>query len=308
MAIHYLTYDKIDKAKWDHCISSSINGVIYAESTYLDHMAERWDGLVMDDYIAVMPVTWKMKWGIRYCYQPAFFQQGGVFSAEAISSTLVQQFLDVLSLHFKFGEITLNEQNRLPDSQSAYRTKLRNNFLLHLEKPYEIMAANYNAYIRQRIGRAAKNKLVYGTSEDIASALSTYENLYAQKMDGRNKKDFEKFADLCEAYKKQGRLIVRTVHDENKKTLLAVVVMLRDNRSIYNLASSLLPEGKKLLANYFLYDNIIREYSNKKLTLDFEGSDIPGVAFFYEKFAQENKRYLFVKWNRLPKLIRLIKR
>ncbi len=43
--------------------------------------AGQWDALVLDDYQAVMPLTWRSKFGIRYLYQPAFTQQTGIFSA-----------------------------------------------------------------------------------------------------------------------------------------------------------------------------------------------------------------------------------
>ena len=32
---------EIDKAKWDHCIDNAGNGLIYAYSFYLDHMAKQ---------------------------------------------------------------------------------------------------------------------------------------------------------------------------------------------------------------------------------------------------------------------------
>ena len=57
--IHYLTNREIDKIKWDECIDKADNGLVYAYSFYLDHMAKQWDALVWNDYEAVMPLTWK---------------------------------------------------------------------------------------------------------------------------------------------------------------------------------------------------------------------------------------------------------
>jgi hypothetical protein len=61
-------------------------------------------------------------------------------------------------------------------------------------------------------------------------------------------------------------------------------------------------------ANYFLYDNIFKEFGEANIIFDFEGSDIPGIAFFYKKWATENQQYPFIKWNLLPAPIKLIKR
>ena len=82
MPIRYVTYQQIDKAKWDACIASVDNGSIYAYSFYLDTMAKHWDALILNDYEAVMPLTWNKKYGIAYLYQPFFTASLGIFSSE----------------------------------------------------------------------------------------------------------------------------------------------------------------------------------------------------------------------------------
>ena len=72
MPVHYITYQQIDKSKWDNCIDTAANGLVYGYSFYLDAMAKHWDALVLDDYEAVMPLTWNKKYGITYLYQPFF--------------------------------------------------------------------------------------------------------------------------------------------------------------------------------------------------------------------------------------------
>src|SRR6266550_2768979 len=68
--IHYLQRQDIDLIKWNACITAAPNGLIYARSFYLDAMtAEQWDGLVMGDYEAVMPLPWRRKFGFYYLYQ-----------------------------------------------------------------------------------------------------------------------------------------------------------------------------------------------------------------------------------------------
>src|ERR1051325_9907587 len=78
-SVSYLQNANIDKVKWDKCIDTATNGLIYAYSFYLDTMAKNWDALVMNDYEAVMPITWNKKYGIYYVYQPAFTANLGVF-------------------------------------------------------------------------------------------------------------------------------------------------------------------------------------------------------------------------------------
>jgi hypothetical protein len=71
--------------------------------------------------------------------------------------------------------------------------------------------------------------------------------------------------------------------------------------------SSVTEQGKKMLANYFLYNEVIREFSGNSYILDFEGSDLPGVAYWYEKIANFNQPYFFLRYNHLPLVIRWLK-
>src|ERR1044071_9207251 len=90
--IQYLTYKEIDKVKWDACIDNADNGLIYAYSFYLDHLALHWDALVFNDYEIVMPLTWNKKYGIYYLYQPFLTAQLGVFGKN-ISEEIFSKFL-----------------------------------------------------------------------------------------------------------------------------------------------------------------------------------------------------------------------
>jgi hypothetical protein len=83
---------------------------------------------------------------------------------------------------------------------------------------------------------------------------------------------------------------------------------LKDEKRIYNIASSTLPKGRTLEANHYLFDRLIHEFAGQNLILDFEGSDLPGVARFYEKFGSANQPYFFWKSNRLPAVLRWWKR
>ena len=77
--IQYIQNKEINKAKWDDSITESSNGLIYAYSWYLDTMSKNWDALVLNDYEAVLPLTWNKKYGVYYLYQPWFCASLGIF-------------------------------------------------------------------------------------------------------------------------------------------------------------------------------------------------------------------------------------
>src|SRR5687768_4485887 len=109
--IHYVQRKEIDADKWNACIDRASNGLIYARTTYLDHVCEHWDALVADDYAAVMPLTWKKKYGFSYLYQPFFTSALGVFGADSNYATA--DFINSIPARFKYWDIDLNESNHL---------------------------------------------------------------------------------------------------------------------------------------------------------------------------------------------------
>jgi hypothetical protein len=66
--------------------------------------------------------------------------------------------------------------------------------------------------------------------------------------------------------------------------------------------------GRKLKANHFLINNIIKEFSQTNLLFDFEGSDLAGVKEFYQNFGPVNQPYFHYHFNFLPFPLNLAKK
>jgi hypothetical protein len=305
--IRIIPSQEIDSNRWQACLMKSENRMIYAEKIYLDTMADHWDGLVLNDYEAVFPLPWRKKWGIRYGYQPAFIQQLGIFAPSAtLTSTLVQSFLQAAQKHVRFAELTLNysQVNSVTDAQSY---ALRTNYILPL---HDIAAhRNQSHYhdVHEKLRRAAKWNLVYDVVLNPDDIIKVYQTLYQQKQKLRDQ-DYLRFNQLMQTYNKENRLIMRKVSLPGASELLAAILMVHDGNRLYNLASCLKPEGRSKLANYVLYDQLIQELDSSSMILDFEGSDLPGIAYFYQQFSPQTEHYPFVRWNNLPLILRWLKK
>ena len=131
--IQYVSRDRLDTAKWDNCIDTADNGLIYAYSFYLDHMSTQWDALVLNDYEAVMPLTWNKKYGITYLFQPFLAAQLGVFGKN-ISAELLEAFLKNIPVKFKYWDFYLNHKNVF--ALKDFRLYQRSNYVLDLKTPY----------------------------------------------------------------------------------------------------------------------------------------------------------------------------
>lgn len=315
--IHYLRRREIDAVKWDACIGAATNGLIYGRSFYLDHMtAGQWDALVLDDYRAVMPLTWKKKWGIRYLYQPPFTQQLGIFAGPTASSflpgplpvspispfppSLTESFLFHLDKHFRFAEIFLNYQNALPSLPT------RSNFILDLDRPYSEISGQYKKDLVRNLRLAERQPIRYGADMDLQTALRLHKDSYGERIPHVKKEDYARFEKLCFYLQQQGQLLLRSVTGREGQ-LLAIALLPREKERIYLLQSTTLPDGRNGAANHFLLDQLIREFAGRPMILDLEGSTIPGIAHFYQNFGSHDQPYYFYRHNALPWPLRLLK-
>ena len=304
MQVRFVPYKDINIKKWDKCISLSENRLIYAQSFYLDAMAASWDALIADDYKAVMPLPCRKKFTIKYLYEPPFIQQLGVFCRDEISQETYSLFEEQLLKKYKFGEITLNYKNAKAKWHSAI--KHRSNFVLDLNKPYEELYNNYLPGFTKSLRRIKKFQLQYSVSDNYNAAINHYEKNYGKFLPDFSKPAYEGLKKVCSHLHAEKNLFVREVYSTDKK-LLAGVVLMRDANWLYNIISFITAEGKKLEANYCMYDEIIREFSGKGYLLDLEGSDVKGVSDFYKKMNPVNQPFLFLRFNNLHPLIKLIK-
>ncbi len=304
MEIKYIHHSEIDKRKWDSCIRQSECRLIYASTTYLDAMSPGWDALMMGDYQIVMPLTQKQKWGIRYLVQPAFVQQLGIFSAKVITSELAEAFLQAAARHFRFAEITMHNETI---SGQNFIVAQRNNYSLSLSQNHESLTDKYGSIAKKNLKRAANAGLTYESSNDYLPILSLYEERYGKRQPSIKRRDYTHFSQLCSTLLQRNELVVRKVLDAQGKAIAGVVLPVYGNR-LYNLVSVITEKGKLHQANYFLYDKLIEEFCGSNFILDFEGSDLPGVASFYEQFAPQSTAYTFVKWNDLPAPMKWLKK
>ena len=301
--IAWLKNEEIDKAKWDQCIQDASNGLIYASSFYLDTMSKHWDGLVLNDYEAVMPLTWNRKYGIYYLYQPFFTAALGIFG-NALSAALVKYFLESVPEKFRFWDIYLNHGNLYP--LQGFALYPRSNYVLELHQPYQTIVERYSQNHVRNIRRAGKSgcsiKKNIPVKNVIAMAKEQNRNFSEVKaMDYRN------FNTLFEYLFTQGKAITYGVFDAKMKLMTSAVFLFSHQRAYYILVGND-PDGRRSGASHFLIDSFIRDHAGNQLLLDFEGSQVKSLAQFYQKFGATEEKYPGVKKNALPFPLRYFKK
>jgi len=298
MELQLLSSCDIDKHAWDECLYNSAAPFIYASSVYLDAMADNWDGIVAGDYDCIMPIPWRKKFGIKYCYAAPFIQQLGVFGKDAHRQT-VDDYIKLLPENFRYGDYAFNYLNAVSNAKPS------NNYILSLASRYSATSFFYTDKLKADLSKAAKNPLIY-TKATIAEAIDLFCELYSERVINISAKDYSNFYGLCMLKEKEGDLIVRKICLGNQ--IMAISLLMKDKFRLYNLISCTTKEGRGVQAGHFLYDNLIKEFSQTGLVLDFEGSEIPGIAHFYKSFGAINQPYPKIHFNKLPYLLQLFKR
>lgn len=306
MAIAYLKHDQIDFNRWDQCIHLAYNGIVYAYSWYLNTVSPDWEALVEDDYAAVMPLPARRKIGIWYLAQPPFCQQLGVFSTRKSDSRKIEAFLSAIPSHFRYTDINLNTFNRL-DTATGICTLNRLTYQLDLIHDYDELFLRYPNNTRRNL-RAA-----YRSGVSISEGLSVNQiHDFAKKyLPDKDNKANQSYFLLLRNLVSNGILnkscqCLGAYNAHNQ--LIALACFFKSHQKSIFLLSVSSPEGKTHRGMFLLIDHYIRENSQHPLTLDFEGSMIPGIARFYAGFGAQPVSYSRVVINRLPGLLRPLKR
>ena len=304
--IHYLKHTDINKLKWDKCILSSSQSLLYAESWFLDIVSPGWEALIKDDYKSVFPLTKRKKFGINYLFQPFFTQQLGLFSGEAnISENEVKEFISAIPKKFKLIEIQLNIFNHL-SSFNSFSINQKLTCHLSLSGAYEKIRENYSENLLRNIKKSITSGIETTKNvepEDIISLFRLNKGLEISKL---KVGDYKTFLKLLSEAKSRNLLDCRGILNSNGN-LIAGCLFLKSRYSYIFLFSAANKEAKETGAMSLLIDSFIKEHSKEDNILDFEGSMDVNLARFYKSFGSKEVVYLQILKNNLPVIIRWLK-
>jgi len=295
--IQLLNRAEIDEERWNDCIKEAPNGLIYGTTAYLDAVAQKWKGLVYGNYEIVMPIPYTRFLWFSLIQQPFFIQQLGAFG-EKIDQTDLELFFKRLMKNFDYCCLNLNYAN--PYNWAKEKT----NLIIPLSQAYTTLKKKYTKDLQRNLHFATRFDLKYKDSEDAVKSLKLFKHLYHHRFKNIKSKHFKQEIEFL--LLNPDKAIVREIYlkDELQASLLA----LKDDRRIYLLFSAVTSSGRKSKSNHVLIDQLIREFAGQNYILDFEGSEIPGVAYFYKNFGAVSQPYFELRWNNLPWWLKLVKK
>ncbi|NQU88678.1 MAG: hypothetical protein HQ541_23290 [Mariniphaga sp.] len=291
--IRLIRNQEIDYNKWDECINKSLSGKLYARSWFLDLVAEGWEALVYEDYKFIMPLPVKSKWGIRYVSQPAYCQQAGIYPTPDIE--IQKQFAAQLKQEFRLINYQINVENDVVAFEGFQKTE-KINYILHLNNSYENIFSNYLKHTKRNLKSCQRFNV------SVIKGLLHHEYLKEKELiagPSYKKSEYTVLNRLMAQSIAKGKGVIYAAFT-GENNLCAAAFYVFDGDRIYYLNSFSNEQGKKNMATYAIMDHVINEYSENDLILDFEGSVIESIAWFFRSFGPLAEKYFYIYSNRLP--------
>lgn len=301
MIVH-LRHDEVDPAAWDRRLAASANASWYGTRAALDAASPGWNALVDEDSGAQMPLPWRMKYGVRYLFQPFMLQHLGPFSRNP-SPEETGRFLEALSALYRYADICVQGAASVP--VPGVRTEVRTNHVLALPADVADVRAGYSLNHRRSVQKAGRLGVAVerGVPADRVGAFIEASEQFARwGVDAAQRAGMRKILAMTGA---DGTGFGRMVSGGG--TPLAAGWFVRGPRQVIFLKGVSSRQGRELRAMHALIDDVAAEFASAVPELDLAGGHDPQLARFYSGFGAVPVFYLRALVNRLPPLIRRLK-
>jgi hypothetical protein len=287
--ITILPSHKIDVTKWDNCVAAANHNNIFMYSWALNTLCDNWDGLIVNDYEAVLPLPWRKKWLLTYMHHVPLLAKISLMAkasievpAETIATALQKRFWFI---NFDIDNLDLGK----------WIVKKRCNFYLPLLATYEILYSNFTKECHKNIKKSISRGCVLKQATSIEKVVKIYDLAYGNFHEKQTNRNYIKIINFAKYALAKGKASIWEVQNEaNNETLLAAI-LLKDKGRLYYWLAAPTATGRQCRASYFFINEVIKMNANSNSILDFEGSDIQEVAHFYQQFAPKTEWYDQIK-------------
>ena len=293
MPLRIISRDELDRERWENLLENSADARIYGLPKYLDILCgEDWAVVVDSAYNSGATLFPQKKFGIQYLFQPPFCQTSGIYSPEQLSAVDIGRFIQLLKTKFHSFSVCLIQSPA--DFPPGIEAGLRDNYTLALTETYNDISSRYSSGLKRKLKKGFEGSIAECSEDE--SALSDFLNLVKQffpPLNGSLPSSFniEKYIRAT-LQSKLARLLIAKSKDGN---MVSGLLYLSWKDRLYLVLPVSSDEGRKSNAMHFVIDHLIHTNAESEITIDFEGSSIPGVARFYKSFGTELHRYHHIK-------------
>lgn len=285
---------EIDRQKWDKLVDSTPNVSIYVRSFYLDAAAIDWEVYIAEDYSFAIPIGVVKKGGITRVYPPLF--QGYTEPIGNISKIDWTSFEEELTNRYSKGDINF-KSNLLPHLENEkyiYQSVSQDEFKLKSQAIRKIKLFNKSDY-EIRINNIDTDELYRLIVQELSKKIP----LFATK-------NVHHLHKVIKEAEKNGFLYKVGVF--SGATLKGGLIGLHYKNELIYLKGAALQEVQQEGAMYALMDRFVQYGFSKNCTINFGGSRVEGIRFFYQRFNGKDIDYTHYYWDHSPFWFKIIYR
>ncbi len=306
MNIRYIPFEEIDQLKYDSCVHYANTGLPFAYSWYLKAVNAEYDILVEDDYESIFPLTFNRKIPTQLqLVQPFFTPRLGIMSVNILSNKRIQSFINAIPNKFNYANISLN--GKIDSADQKINTQMLPNYeLLLAGRQYEDIRKSYSKGLKWQVNKVHKTDAIFTSNITPEKFIEGFKLHLGAKLNKLQERDY--FTIMRIMYQAMHRSLgFFTGLELDGKLIAAAFILSSHNRLIYQFSFSS-PKGREIGAMSAIIDMLIRQNAGRPVILDFEGSQIEGIAKFFRSFGAINVPYTRLHFNRMPWPLKLIKK
>lgn len=290
--IQFVTSDHIDPKRWDDAIYSSQFPTIFASYQFLSISCRTWGALMDKEYLILVPLPYNVKFGVHYIYTPPFISRLGVFSKKNIKSPEICEILNQIPSKFVLKELILNQCNDL-DKGTMFTS-----YQLSLESSFETIYSSFSSNTKRNIKDATSKSLTYSDHVEIEEVIQLFKNNRGKELSKKIPQNHYDILSKLAQHAENNTLLDRVAVHNAQGVLVAAALFLKDQDRIWFWFSGRNNEYADQKGMFFLINEYLKQHSNRKVILDFNGSNNPNIARFYAGFGSQKYTYpLYQRYN-----------
>lgn len=285
MKASWKNQQEIDPKQWDKLVESTTGSSPYAYFFYLDATAIEWEAYIAEDYSFAIPVGVVKKGGLARVYPPLF--QGFIEPIGKMSAFDFKEFENSLLKRYKKGDLL----SKAPVLHTVARTT-------YSYQELDSSVFKLKSLAKRMINRFVKEDYTVKTGVDSRELTDFIVEQLAKKLKIYTSKDVNHFYNLVDAAQKEGKLYTLAAFQGTK--LKAGLIGIYSKNELLYLKGAADKEAMKSGAMYALMNELIAEGHSKSLRINFGGSKVESIRFFYQRFNGQDVSYYHYSWDNSP--------
>lgn len=293
--IKRLQYHEIDFEKYTQCLENSQQRKYSATKDFLDITSNKqWELLVYNNYEAVMPVPFVVKFGLKIVHNPMLCQQLGIFSLKD-SVEINTEFLSYLQRNYLIKIYPFNDSNHFNSD-----LKKKKNYIIYPDS-YENVYSKYSPKRKRKL--RSEEEILKDSEIKIIDFEDAKQFIQSHLLGADKEGDTIRFMKIFEEFWLSELVFFYAYYYQNKIT--NVIAVYSDEKTNALLGTFNDKNYVKISGASILIDDTIKQNIKRKI-FDFEGSELPNVEEFFRGFRPELKPFPVIECSNKDLLLQLL--